>query len=328
VTPSPSIGQGPVFIVGLPRSGSTLLSRWVNESDDVVVFNDLYYVQAVLSAGATGGPLDGAALASLADRLLTVLRRYSSDGARLAARLQLSPAQIQAIEEEVTARHRSSPLDWAGLMDETLRRAASAVGKARWADKTPQNFLHLDLLRGAFPSARFLYLVRDPRNVLASYKHAHGPGHDRRRYHPVPYALYWRAMARSCLAERDSRSDVAVVRYEDLLQRPEAAAGALGSFLATTVPSIDTGQVGTNSSFRDGPVGGLSESERWVCERLCSPEMAALGYDGRPSRPRLADAPDLLAVTARFATFQLRRATTSPDARRRIAAVSSRALRR
>ena len=319
---------GPIFVVGLPRSGSTLLSRWLNESNEIVAFNDLYYVQAVLAAGATDGPLDDATLDRLLGRLLTVLRRYSTEGARLAARLSLEPATIASIESEVAARHRRAPLGWAELMEETLGRAAAALGKRRWVDKTPQNFLHLDLLRRAFPSARFVYLVRDPRSVLASYKHAHGPGHDPRRYHPVTYSLYWRTMARSGLAERRRANDVAVVRYEDLVQRSDATAAALGSFLDAELPGIDLAGVGTNSSFRHGPAGGLSSSERWVCEHLCSAEMAALGYDGDRSRPRLSDAGELLAVTARFAGFQLRRATTSADGRRRMAALASRALRR
>jgi hypothetical protein len=75
-------------------------------------------------------------------------------------------------------------------------------------------------------------------------------------------------------------------------------------------------------------VRALTDSERWLCERVCSAEMAALGYDGEHSRPRLRDAGELVAVTVRFAGFQLRRATTSPDGRRRMAALVSRALRR
>ena len=47
-----------IFIVGLPRSGSTLLSRLINESPDILCVNDLYYVQRVLAENADGGLLE------------------------------------------------------------------------------------------------------------------------------------------------------------------------------------------------------------------------------------------------------------------------------
>ncbi len=316
-----------MFLVGLPRSGSTLLSRWVNGSEDVVAFNDLYYLQAVMAEDALAGTLDEARLSRLLTALGTVLRRYSSDDGRLAATVTLAPHQIEAIQAEVVALHQSSSLDWSRLMDETLSRAARAAGKSRWADKTPQNFLHIDLLRRAFPSARFVYLVRDPRRVLASYKHARGPGQDQRRYHPVTHALYWRAMARSCLS-RAGEPDVAAVRYEDMLEDPEATAERLGPFLGTSLPPLRPQELATNSSFRSRPVQGLSGSETWVCERLCDEEMSAFGYDERSARPSLGDVADLAVVTARFAAFQAGRAITSVDGRRRMGSVAARALRR
>jgi hypothetical protein len=45
---------------------------------------------------------------------------------------------------------------------------AGAAGKARFADKTPRNVLHVELLAAAFPDARFVHLVRDGRDVVPS----------------------------------------------------------------------------------------------------------------------------------------------------------------
>ena len=325
MTDGPGPGAGPVFIVGLPRSGSTLLSRWINEGGDVVVFNDLYYLQAVFGEGAERGPLDAATAERLLQALLEVIRRYADNDDALVAKLPLATADIDAIEQGVRKTSRDRPLDWAALMDETLGRVARALGATRWADKTPQNFLHVDRLRRAFPAARFLYLVRDPRCVLASYKHVDGRGHDRRRYHVVPYALYWRAMARSYLAQR-AQPHVAVVRYEHLLENPAPAAAELGTFLGAAVPAIDLATVGTNSSFRRGEQAGMTPTEQWLCERICGPEMSALGYEPDGARPRFGDAGGLVVGSARFLTFQLRQALRSRDRRRRMAAVGKRAL--
>lgn len=100
-------------------------------------------------------------------------------------------------------RQKRSPYEWHDLMNDLLMSVAVSAGKCRWADKTPQNFYHFYLLAERFPAARFIFLFRDPRSILASYKYARGKGHDARRYHPVVYSLYWRSAVRFYAALTD-----------------------------------------------------------------------------------------------------------------------------
>ena len=60
----------------------------------------------------------------------------------------------------------------AELMRAHVEYMAKARGLSdyRWFDKTPQNVYGLPLLRAEFPKARFLHLVRNPLNVVASLK--------------------------------------------------------------------------------------------------------------------------------------------------------------
>lgn len=43
--------------------------------------------------------------------------------------------------------------------------------KTIWAEKTPHNVLHIGFLISLFPGARFIYIYRDPRDVVASLLH-------------------------------------------------------------------------------------------------------------------------------------------------------------
>jgi hypothetical protein len=49
---------------------------------------------------------------------------------------------------------------------------AMRLGKPRWAEKTPGNVLHMDRIVAAWPQARIVHIIRDPRDVFASLRQA------------------------------------------------------------------------------------------------------------------------------------------------------------
>lgn len=318
--------SAPVFVVGLPRSGSTLLSRLLNESPDIMSVNDLYYVQAVLAVNAAHGPLPSDLVEPLLDAILDLVVIRGSRNNAFIGQFELDAGQAARIRADVLEAASKRDMDWAALMDETLSLAARTVGKKRWADKTPQNFMHMDLLRGAFPDARFIFLLRDPRSTLVSFKYAAGSGHDPRRYHPVAYALYWRTAARALMAERN-RDDVELLRFEDLVGDVAEVSRRLGLFLETDIAAVDLSDVGNNSSFRSGRRKPLTTTEVWLVQRMCAVEMESLGYGEQDASPRLRDVPELLWLTARFTVFQFGRLLFSADGRKRILTLAGNMLR-
>ncbi len=318
--------SAPIFVVGLPRSGSTLLSRVLNESPDILCVNDLYYLQAVLAENVTNETLAPDMVAQLLDTLLEVLITRGSANRKFIGQFELSSEQAADIREAVLSLAQTKELDWAGLMDQTLSKVAALVGKSCWADKTPQNFMHLDLLRRAFPGAKFIFLLRDPRSTLASFKFASGPGHDRRRYHPKIYALYWRTAARTLVCERGSK-DVMALRFEDLKGDVAGVSKLLSEFLNTEIPAVDLTAVGDNSSFQGRTRQPLTATETWMVQRTCNAEMVELGYKLEPASHCLADVPEMLWLTLRCGVFQLTRLLSSRNARKRIFTLAARIFR-
>lgn len=80
--------------------------------------------------------------------------------------------EIDGIPEEDFEGMVAQSHSRAELMRAHVAHMANARGMTeyRWFDKTPQNVYCLPLLRAEFPSARFLHLVRNPLNVVASLK--------------------------------------------------------------------------------------------------------------------------------------------------------------
>ncbi len=102
------------------------------------------------------------------------------------------------------------------------RDSASVLG-----DKNPTYTLFVNQLARLFPGARFVCLVRDYRDNILSFQQV---GFDLQRTSAL--AARWSAFHRAILRYRRELADrFLVVRYEDLLCRPEAEIARICSFL-------------------------------------------------------------------------------------------------
>ncbi len=115
--------------------------------------------------------------------------------------------------------------------------AKQARGCNRLVEKTPENWRFTDRLVGAFPRCRMLYLSRHPVEQFASY---------RRRLRDDPEAR-WAALSvgRFCsdyenstqhvLRLRERGSPLLILRYEELTSQPEETFGRICDFLGVRV---------------------------------------------------------------------------------------------
>jgi len=118
--------DAPIFIIGLPRSGSTLVDRILGSHSRIQCAGELkHFALAIVDA----------------------VRRQSG-GAPLSRR-------------ELVAR--SASLDFAALGRDYLDRARGAVAAAvRFTDKMPLNYLYCGLIARALPNARIVHVTRHP----------------------------------------------------------------------------------------------------------------------------------------------------------------------
>jgi tetratricopeptide (TPR) repeat protein len=133
--PANACGDAPIFVIGLPRSGTTLVERILGSHSTLV----------------SAGELDSFALC-----IVDAVRRQSG-------RAQLTRQELVTYSAE---------LDFAALGHAYLRHA-QAVGDVagRFIDKMPLNYLYCGLIRRALPRAKLVHLTRHPLAVCyAMYK--------------------------------------------------------------------------------------------------------------------------------------------------------------
>jgi hypothetical protein len=131
-------GQGLVFLLGLPRSGTTLLSVMLDNHPDVVSPPEPWVMLALAELGK-------------------VSMRHPADSSLLAVAVDRFADQDDRI---VAARAAG-----AALYQTHLRRHDASI----FVDKTPRYALICDFLISVFPEARFIWLRRDPMDIAASY---------------------------------------------------------------------------------------------------------------------------------------------------------------
>jgi len=236
---SPSIPAArPVFIVGSPRSGTSILTWCLGQHSSILVQEESSWIGPLaiqLEIGYRVGTARGersqlsalgvergeyfAAFGNAIDRLIlqhrNKLEQRSRDHAREAPRDPPAARRPQSTSGAFQiARQQSDP-------------------KERWVDGTPEYSFYIHPLAMLFPQAKFIHVLRDVAAVVRSmltFERTGGP-----LLVPNEQAAYdyWLRTVRACLeAERAYGSNVICrLHYSDLIDQPELSLRRILDFL-------------------------------------------------------------------------------------------------
>ncbi|MGE0294954.1 MAG: sulfotransferase [Hyphomonadaceae bacterium] len=204
----------PIFVVGCPRSGTTLLSVILDRHSEVAVPPETHFAEAVIPA-ASG---ENALLADGADASLGAVKTL----------IRETPLNDLGLDPRaVWARLRERPVTPARLLRSVLQEYASLRKKPKVAEKTPGHELHLDQILAWCPRARFVWIVRDGRAVVESQRRMHWIAQ------PVwQLSLHWRRSAIQTLRfEAKHPGRIYRIRYEEMVRDPRRALEPMHKFL-------------------------------------------------------------------------------------------------
>jgi len=314
VTATP--GGPPVLVLGVRRSGTTLLRVMLDRNSELAVPDESYFIPQLADRHRRHVE---------PDEFVDDLRRIDTLAdwsvpldkvrARLTARMPIGAAIATVYEVYATER-----------------------GKARWGDKTPMYMQNLRLLERLFPDALFVHLIRDGRDAALSFlsmpKGVMTETWMQPR-HAAGFACQWRTEVKAArrLGHRVGGERYLEVRYEDLVGDVEPVLRRISEFaripyepaMADYAGNVDVAAKPHQQSLTQPPTPGLrdwrlqmSPSDVGAFDQVAGDLLDELGYETH-ERPdpagRLRRASyGARAAAWRAASFGLRR---SPLWRRR-----------
>lgn len=211
--------DSPFFIVGCARSGTTLLRLMLSQSPLLHIPQESGFLGRFRNTANAYGDFTAPYQRWFFVRDLQTNQATS--------KTCTFPIFDLTIREAEAALKKAAPTDLGGASTALFEASARKKGKERWADKTPRYVLHVDWLSRAFPSARFVHLIRDGRDVASSIRRAGWSSSIRTG------AIFWKERVETaCRAGAELPSErYCEIHYEALVNRPESVLQELCSWL-------------------------------------------------------------------------------------------------
>jgi hypothetical protein len=202
-----------IFIIGCGRSGTSLLSRMLNNHPELAVPFESHILHTFYPLLDKYGDL------SDFSNIRLLIRHILKTGP---IRLWHPP-----LDEKLVLKHIQE-YNFGGVFEGILKTYMSMEGKKYWAEKTPHNVNFIKEILQIFPSAKFIYMVRDGRDVAISYQEA--------RFGPKTIygvSKLWNAYLSTYIRNKKHipASQRYELRYEDLISHPDEILRKLCNFL-------------------------------------------------------------------------------------------------
>ncbi|EDX86781.1 Sulfotransferase domain family [Synechococcus sp. PCC 7335] len=196
----------PVFIVGAPRSGTTLLSAFLANHSEIACGPETHFFRR-LNPNKLRSAIEEVDWPKKAVNEILSLKLSRQPVYEL---FELTPGEI---DEYLTCRSPSIT----NMLESLTLQHAQKKDKKCWVEKTPNHLLHLPTIRKAFPQAFIVRIIRDPRDSAVSMR-------------KLPWAsqsvlancYLWSEWFNQSHDFCEDDKGTLTIRYEDLVLEPEA----------------------------------------------------------------------------------------------------------
>jgi Sulfotransferase family len=215
--------ESPIFIVGCPRSGTTLLQCLLATQEGVVTFPETHFFEKV-TRDIPENP-DGSISPEAA------LHAFEHGAREMGIEIQHAAESFQSLTLSDSLNKKTLLLE---LLKANLRasRVQANLSTSRWVEKTPYHVFHIPEILAMFPNAKVICILRHPAAVVLSWKDKVASN----SVGPIDKFVYsWINCLRAFETSQENYpNSVHLVKYEDLVADVVATMRKVSAF--TDIP--------------------------------------------------------------------------------------------
>jgi len=157
-----NLSQEPVFIVGFPRSGTTLLQSLLITQENLISFPETHFFLSIYPLVSINDI--GVINSQIAENVYNVVNekiniKFSNNEKQIISdRISKNKLFIKDFFEIIIIK---CILKYCGNINQT---------KIKWVEKTPYHTMFIDKIFRYYPLAKVIHIVRDPIKVILSWK--------------------------------------------------------------------------------------------------------------------------------------------------------------
>ncbi len=276
----------PIFVINAGRSGSTLFNRLLNDHPAIVAPTEQYFIHNLIIKFQLYNFILWRDLAKImTGELINGLETHTWEW-------NYEPIIKEIIHAKGEERYLLH------ILDKIVFEYAKQNGKMAsvWADTTPLTARYIKQVYGVYPNARYIYLARDGRDVVASYKAGGGVKPFMQYANHLNGALNWASVYKQAQWISNRARYFKLVKYEDLVQQPEQTMLDVFSFIQLEPAAIQTSGIelppteffkspfhqNLKNPINSNSIGkwqsALTEQELREIDPIIQKPMQALGY--------------------------------------------------
>jgi hypothetical protein len=284
------VPPAPIFIVGPPRSGTTLMARILGRHSRIFMPGETHFFDDIYSRRRNLGDLrNGDSVEKVIARLGTLYARYNEK--RDQERVDRLLGEREAIEELRACR------SYEEILSCFMELQTRVAGKARWGNNVPKDIFHIKEIVSFYSDAKIVVCIRDVRDFLLSYQNkwtvtsSENVGRLKDLYHPVVTSLLWRASVKQLVRLRASvpRENFMVVHYENLVEGPERVVRGVCRVIGEDFEQnmLEVNEQNSSFSVRQNGIysssvgrwrGELTNEEVYTAQKITKRYLDELGY--------------------------------------------------
>lgn len=203
-----------IFIVGCPRSGTTLLQSFLASHSKVVSFPETHLYSKTISINP----------------ILRALTLYRSKHISIVQKI-LTDLDVSTKEDLKSFGFTFSTIKWVRFLNDQLNKIGEHFRKADESfllEKTPRHLHFIDLIQRVDRDAIFIHLIRNGEDVVASMSEATGNNPEEwSGNRSIDKSIFWWNRSISISEQYIGQENNHHIRYENLIEDPEKVLGVL-----------------------------------------------------------------------------------------------------